>query len=163
MIFNNEEYKIIKQEPNYAISKTGKVLSIKRNCLRNTYIKNNGYEQITIGNNHYYIHRLVAEAFLPNPNNYTVINHKDHNRKNNHVDNLEWCTTQYNNSYSNCNQRLKECRGLNVKVTNLDTNEVNKFLSIRDAAKFLNIGNSALCYTLSHSGIYKRKYKIEYC
>lgn len=43
------------------------------------------------------IHRLVAEAFLPNPNNLPCVNHKDENRLNNCVDNLEWCTYQHNN------------------------------------------------------------------
>lgn len=46
------------------------------------------------------VHRLVALAFLPNPNNYPQINHKDKNRSNNNVDNLEWCTAQYNADYS---------------------------------------------------------------
>ena len=46
-----------------------------------------------------YVHRLVADAFLDNPNNYPVINHKDENPKNNRVDNLEWCTQKYNVNY----------------------------------------------------------------
>lgn len=49
------------------------------------------------------VHRLVAEAFIPNPQNYPHINHKDWNPNNNCVDNLEWCTDQYNNAHrSNC-------------------------------------------------------------
>lgn len=47
-----------------------------------------------------YVHRLVAEAFIPNPNNNPHINHKDKNRKNNMVGNLEWCTPKYNVQYS---------------------------------------------------------------
>lgn len=45
------------------------------------------------------IHRLVAETFIPNPKGYDTVNHKDENGKNNHVNNLEWCTMQYNQSY----------------------------------------------------------------
>lgn len=53
------------------------------------------------------IHRLVAQAFIPNPNNYPIINHKDENQRNNRVDNLEWCTYKYNNEY---NGRIDKCR-----------------------------------------------------
>ena len=52
------------------------------------------------------IHRLVAQAFLPNPNNYPVINHKDENKLNNNVNNLEFCTQKYNLNYGNHYERI---------------------------------------------------------
>lgn len=48
----------------------------------------------------HYMHRLVAEAFIPNPENLPIINHKDKDRGNNSISNLEWCDSQYNNEYS---------------------------------------------------------------
>lgn len=47
------------------------------------------------------VHRLVAQAFIPNPNNFLQVNHKDEDVTNNHADNLEWCTALYNNNYGN--------------------------------------------------------------
>lgn len=56
----------------------------------------------------FYVHRLVASAFIPNPSNLPIINHKDENKSNNRYENLEWCTQKYNINYGNHMKRLKE-------------------------------------------------------
>ena len=74
-------------------------------------VKNNrGYLQVGLCKNgkqkFHLVHRLVAEAFLPNPNDLPQINHKDENPQNNNVDNLEWCSAQYNTNYGT---RTEKC------------------------------------------------------
>lgn len=89
------------------------------------------------------VHRLVAEAFIPNPNNYPCINHKDECKTNNKVDNLEWCTYKYNNNYGTRPQRLGKSNTDNpllcktIVLTNSKTGESTFYNSVKDAAKFL--------------------------
>lgn len=60
------------------------------------------------------VHRLVAQAFIPNPDNYPIVNHKDENPSNNNIKNLEWCDIKYNNTYGNKIKKLyKEIIQLN--------------------------------------------------
>lgn len=54
------------------------------------------------------VHRLVAQAFIPNPHNYPIVNHKDENHGNNRADNLEWRTYKYNANYGNAQKRRME-------------------------------------------------------
>ena len=64
------------------------------------------------------VHRLVAEAFIPNPDNLPQVNHKDENRSNNRADNLEWCTNKYNCNYGNYSKHVREAR-LGMKFSDL--------------------------------------------
>lgn len=70
-----------------------------------------GYKKVELCKNgtqkNWWVHRAVALAFLPNPNNWPDINHKDENPANNNVSNLEWCTEQYNMNYGTCIDRRK--------------------------------------------------------
>lgn len=83
----------------YQVSNTGKVRDLK-NHIKPVYKNNKGYECLSLYYNgktyHPTVHRLVAKAFIPNPNNYDQINHKDCNKENNSVENLEWCNQRYN-------------------------------------------------------------------
>ena len=89
------------------------------------------------------VHRLVAEAFIPNPNGFNEINHKDENSLNNHVDNLEWCTRKYNLNYGGRNKRASASK-MNHPSTSKpvvqmkpDGTVIQTFPSIREAARFL--------------------------
>ncbi len=79
----------------------------------------NGYPTIYYKGKTYYIHRLIAEAFIPNPNNYPCVNHINGDKTDNRVDNLEWCTYSHNN---------KEAYKLGLKKPH--KGEINKFKSI---------------------------------
>lgn len=83
----------------YQVSNTGKVRDLK-NHIKSVYKNNKGYVCLSLYYNgktyHPTIHRLVAKAFIPNPNNYEQVNHKDCNKENNSVENLEWCNQRYN-------------------------------------------------------------------
>lgn len=120
----NEIWKDIKGfEGLYQVSNYGRVKSlarrvphIKRTRLLSERIlkhqlREDGYLQLNLSTKGKVIkpliHRLVAEAFIPNPNNLPQVNHKDENKTNNNVDNLEWCTQQYNSTYGTVIERLQ--------------------------------------------------------
>ena len=93
----------------------------------------------------YKVHRLVAMTWIPNPENLPCINHKDENKLNNKVSNLEWCTYKYNNNYGTHNKRSAVSRGKPVYCVELD----KTFYSINIVAKELRISSGSLCRTLN--------------
>lgn len=109
------EWKTIENFENYQVSDTGLIRNKKTNLILKTTIKRKhslyGYEMVYLYNNQgrkcFMVHRLVALAFIPNPNNYPQINHKDENSLNNNVSNLEWCTAKYNANYGTIGERKR--------------------------------------------------------
>lgn len=98
------------------------------------------------------VHRLVAEAFLPNPNNLETVNHKDEVKTNNVVDNLEWMSQKDNNNYGTRNMRASETNinnlGVSKAVQMLDkqTGELlGTFSSIRVAERVTGISRYGIC------------------
>lgn len=131
-------------EKRYMVSNMGRVYSLLVKRVLKTCVSNRGYELVCLKNKdgkrkQYTIHRIVAQVFVSNPNNYPIINHKDENKLNNRADNLEWCTYSYNNSYGenqNIRARIKKT-GTKCWVKNLVTNEILCFDSIREGERHL--------------------------
>lgn len=115
-----EEWKTIDNyEDLYMVSTLGKVKSLKHNRVLRPNIKHDGYMFVILCKNGkvkpFRVHRLVAQAFIPNPDNLPEVNHKDENKVNNTVENLEWCTSSYNINYGTRNHKCMITRGTPVK------------------------------------------------
>jgi hypothetical protein len=100
-----EIFKNIKDYTNYSVSNFGNVKNNNTGKILKQSITN-GYTQVSLWKNgkgkHYRVHRLIALAFIPNPDNKSFIDHVDNDRSNNNIDNLRWCTNQENS----CNRQL---------------------------------------------------------
>lgn len=105
---------------------------------------------------HIAVHRLVANAFLENPEGLPEVNHKDENPLNNHLSNLEWCTRQYNIEYSKAER---------IAQYTLDGEKLAEYRSISVAAKITGIGRTAINNSLTgwskSAGGYVWKYEME--
>lgn len=95
----DKHLKAVNNFSNYKIDENGRVFNTQGKEIKQT-INRNGYSMVVLSNNgrakNCSVHRLVAEAYIPNPENKPEVNHKDSNRKNNSVSNLEWCTHSEN-------------------------------------------------------------------
>jgi len=115
----------------YLVSEDGQIFSVQSNRVLKSQRQKNGYYRIELnygGKSHReFIHRLVAEAFIPNPNNYPVVNHKDENPSNNHADNLEWCTHEYNSNYGTRNERIVANREYKIGWNHAQSKPVKQF------------------------------------
>ena len=145
-------------EGKYQVSNLGRVRSLKfgKERVLKGGITNKGYLQMPLSLNErvkrYQVHRLVAEAFISNPNNLPCVNHKDGNKTNNKVENLEWCT-QKQNVHHAWNTGLHP-----KKLVPVHCNELNmNFDSINEAS--LYFGCSDTCIRKILKGEYKSLYK----
>ena len=138
----------------YKISSYSKIK--RKNKILSGGINNHGYRQHTLYMNgkqqQFYAHRLVAIAFLENPENKYSVNHKDGNKLNNAVSNLEWATISENTQHAYNNGLIKpnpkkgarvsaDKRSVKLKATNKKTGEILIFKNSKEAADFLKKGS----------------------
>jgi NUMOD4 motif./HNH endonuclease. len=129
----------------YQVSNLGRIRTLRTNkVLTNKNVKN--YFSVRLFKDgldtQRYVHRIVAQAFIPNPNGFREVNHKDENPHNNNVENLEWCTRKYNANYGTAQERriakfietTSSVLPRPVLKKNLDGDVIERYPSIKEAA-----------------------------
>jgi len=138
---------IIRDFPNYSIFKDGTVINNVSGKPLKPLDVGNGYKGVCLYKNkrafRFSIHRLVAIHFINNPQQFKYVNHKDENKSNNSVDNLEWCTAGYNNNYGTRSIRQAQSLGHSIKAFKNGV-FVGSFYSERKCAIELNIQQASL-------------------
>lgn len=154
----------------YQVSNLGRVKSLgngnsnkSKNKTLKQQLSHKGYPMIGLCKNgkpkRFSVHRLVAEAFLPNPNNYDQVNHKDENKTNNCISNLEWCTPQYNVNYGTRTDKTSK----SVLQFSLNGDFIRKWKSIRgiEQEEGFNNANIQKCCNNKYKTAYGYKWGYE--
>lgn len=154
-------------EGRYMISNKGRVKSIRygKEMLKKFGMNHKGYYQVSLGQRdgkkyQPYVHKLVATAFIPNPNKLPMVNHMDEIKTHNYVENLEWCDNRYNCTYGTALQRAMNTRNLKHRKTRekpilqftLDGELVAEYKSIHECARQTGFNAKSLPHAL------KRRY-----
>lgn len=162
----------------YSVDTDGNIYSDRRGIIlksnnvggyRQYSLQKNGKRKLLLG------HVIVAKTFIPNPNDYPIVNHKDENKSNNNVKNLEWCTHSYNTNYGTCPEKMRKSHTLagaiavmrSVVQINGNGIVINEFESISEASRQtgVNLSCIAACckgYKFRHTaGGYVWKFKEE--
>lgn len=173
-------WKIIPVDNNYEASTDGQIREIKSKKIISQWLDKDGYLLATLSGHLYRVHRLIAMTFISNPNNLPVVNHKNFNKNDNHIANLEWVSYSENSKHSfSGNHREKSlekwvekiqplaAKASETKVAQYDlqNNLLNVFNSQREASEKTGTCRSSItrCVTghRKTAGGFKWKYYLE--
>lgn len=156
----NEIWKPIPGYNEYEASSFGRIKKISRpkelkggivmtdEILLTPQVTHQGYLSVSIDGFPRFVHRLVALAFIPNPNNLPFVNHKDEDKSNPLPENLEWCDSHYNNTYGTALERRARTRGTVILQYTLDGDLVAEHYSMGSATKSIGVksaGDICMC------------------
>ena len=160
----------LKENKNYEINENGFIRRKGTKKILRGGKSTNGYYTVSLCENgkqkSYYIHRLIANNFLKNKNNYKEINHKDGNKYNNCIDNLEWCSRSDNIKHAYKNELIPKKYGIDnklskkIKQTNLITGNVILWNSMMDAKRKMGYSTGSIC--MACKGELKTAYKSKW-
>ena len=139
----------------YEITEDGHVFDVQNGEERHQHKGKQGYFTVELYKDRRFhtkgVHRLLAEAFIPNPDNLPVVNHKDENPSNNQLSNLEWCTVRYNNNYGMCNEKRRASAIKGAK----ERGECKPVICLSDGKRFFSIGEASRYYGITRAAVMK--------
>lgn len=153
-----EKFILLPFDTKYAISNKGNIINVKNGKQLKTRINKNGYLEVQLSTKgirkNYRIHRLVGIVFLDNIENKPYINHKDGNKLNNNLYNLEWCTAKENDNHSR--KKYLKIQNKPIKAISIETNYIICFESLSECARYFNTNKGTIHRVLSGK---RKKYK----